>query len=100
MHAAMDEAFVNRFTPFWEEMFFFSKIGIELNAAAVKFIFGRCEGEKNSRPDCYSITPSVNVLFSPVGMPVEIVIFCGGGERIGEASTAQYCTLELGIDDS
>ncbi|CAM9189037.1 unnamed protein product [Ectocarpus sp. 13 AM-2016] len=43
VYAAMDEAFENRFTPFWQEMFFLSEIGVELNAAAVKLIFGSTE---------------------------------------------------------
>lgn len=41
VYAAMDEAFKARFTPFWQQVFFFSEMGVELNATAVKVMFGR-----------------------------------------------------------
>lgn len=41
VYAAMDETFRDRFTPFWEQIFFLSTIGVELNATIVKCAFGR-----------------------------------------------------------
>lgn len=41
VYAAMDEAFKDRYAPFWQQVFFFSEMGVELNATALKVMFGR-----------------------------------------------------------
>ncbi|CAM9688288.1 unnamed protein product [Scytosiphon promiscuus] len=43
VYAAMDEAFKNRFTPFWEEALLLSHLGVGLNATALKLAFGSTE---------------------------------------------------------
>lgn len=41
VHAAMDEAFQSRFVPFWQEAFFLSQLGAELDASLARLVFGR-----------------------------------------------------------
>lgn len=40
VYAAMDEAFRDRFVPFWHKAFFLSELGLEVPATPTKFVFG------------------------------------------------------------
>lgn len=80
VYAAMDEAFENRFTPFWQEMFFLSEIGVELNAAGVKLIFGRCEGKKTLGPFVADSRPLL-VLYLLSGFRSRLYFFWGGANE-------------------
>lgn len=40
VYAAIDEAFQNRFVPFWHKAFYLSALGLEVPAAVPKLFFG------------------------------------------------------------
>ncbi|CAM9251370.1 unnamed protein product, partial [Ectocarpus sp. 12 AP-2014] len=98
VYAAMDEAFENRFTPFWQEMFFLSEIGVELNAAAVKLIFGssRASAVTHSRspppPAEFPGSPAVVTDWRAGGLPWTSVPVTG---CVSDGSTEVLCAALL-----
>eukprot|EP00904_Undaria_pinnatifida_P012961 jgi/Undpi1/8796/HiC_scaffold_25.g11258.m1 len=63
VHAAMDETFRDRFIPSWQQMFFLSSVGVELNATLVKLAFGSVE------------VVSAVMLFTPYKLFASVVLF-------------------------